>query len=57
MEIYAFERRDLSILKLFMALLDYQDCDTRNEFNKNQNEQSAEKVKDLEPASPSKVSS
>ena len=56
MEIHVFERRALSILKLFMAFLDYQNCDTKNEFNKNQNEQSVEKSKGWEHASRSKVS-
>ena len=45
MVIHEFEWRDFWILGVFLAFSDYQDCDTRNEFNNDQVDESTKKPK------------
>ena len=45
-----------SMLGVFLAFLDYQECDTMNEFNNSQIKQSTEKTKESELAAWSNVS-
>ena len=45
MEIHEFEWRDLSILGVFLAFSDYQECDTMDDFSNDQIEYSTKKPK------------